>query len=1344
MDLAEPAATVVVAARAVPGGSGGSGGGGAGGTIELVGSVVNTAGDVVNTAGGQGGVPGLNDGSSGRLVFGSNLTLAAFSGTNIGAQTQTYSGSTDANPFLGGTTSPTIPGLVGGAEAYGLTGLTATNALLPSVTSAAPANAQAVLIRRILGPQNFDYDFAGYDMLLYVNLTGQAIGAPKLSVGSVALQQLLQGGYLTNPQFTPGATGPQLLSQLSGYQVYATLIPTGTTTINVGGSVAGVSIGAQGVALQDGQYTYLTNNGLTNQTVTAAAYNTGGSQTTTAPGTVASFSYSYDVAPIFTQTYGPYGSAGYPATTTITLSATDPDSGDPQIYTASSNNSNVVASVSGSQLTLTPASGFAGTAQITVTVSDGPSGADDWRGRSATQSFNYTVGMALLYGQVTQDLSQNANGPGLTGVTVDFDNSQGQVLYSTTTDANGNYTLSLPKNLTGRLVAQPPAYCNATGETGGGGYSLTTSAGQLTEDNFTEWFVVNPLANQTVNEGQPVTLTADLQSRSGDNLSSSWTVYYGSQPVTLGSGNSFTFTPQHWGTYSVNLQVTDTTGTDVVTGGYLLTSTVVANNVAPTVATSATASPSTVSGTTTALSVLGGDVFDGESNLTYTWATTGTPPAPVTFSANVTNAAKNTTATFTQAGSYAFQVTITNSGGLFTTSTVTVTVNQMLTSVTVSPATVGLGASAAQQFAATAYDQFGTAMATQPTFAWTTTVGSINASGQLTAPAASSTGTVTATAAPVSGTSAVTVTDHAPTVATPAAATPGAVTGTSTALSVLGADVDTGESSLTYTWAATTLPGRAAAPMFSANGTNAAKNTTATFSQAGNYVFTVTIRDPGGLTTSSNVGVTVSQTLTSIAVSPATVTLNENQAQQFSATALDQFGNALASQPSFSWAMPVGTGSISASGLYTSPGSPGTATVTATSGSITGSAAVTTINASPTVATAAAASPSIVTATTTALSVLGADDGGEANLTYTWATAGAAPAAVTFSANGTHAASNTTATFAAAGSYTFQVTITDAGGLFATSYVGVTVNQTFTNVSLSPGTTSLNATAVEQVPATALDQFGNPLASQPAFAWSSTIGTISAGGLFTAPSASATGTVTATSGSVSGVSSLAVTTHAPTVATPAAATPGAVTGTSTALSVLGADVDTGESGLTYTWVATTVPSGAAAPTFSANASNAAKNTTATFSKIGNYVFTVTINGLNGTMATSSVNVSVSQTLTSIASSPASVTLDENQIQQFTASGYDQFGYTLSSQPGFAWAMAGGTGSINSTGLYTAPGRPVRRASRSAAVGSWARPRSTPSTCRPPWQWLPRPRQAPSTARQPHFPCWVHPSAAKRT
>ena len=126
----------------------------------------------------------------------------------------------------------------------------------------------------------------------------------------------------------------------------------------------------------------------------------------------------------------------------------------------------------------------------------------------------------------------------------------------------------------------------------------------------------------------------------------------------------------------------------------------------PTVATAATATPSTVLGTTANLSVLGADP-DGESNLSYTWATTGTPPAAVAFSINGTNAAKQTTVTFAAAGSYSFQVTINDLGGLSTISTVNVVVDQTLTSILVSPANTNVDAGSTQQFAATAFDQFG-------------------------------------------------------------------------------------------------------------------------------------------------------------------------------------------------------------------------------------------------------------------------------------------------------------------------------------------------------------------------------------------------------------------------------------------------------------------------------------------------------------------------------------------------------------------------------------------------------------------------------------------------------------
>jgi subtilisin family serine protease len=160
----------------------------------------------------------------------------------------------------------------------------------------------------------------------------------------------------------------------------------------------------------------------------------------------------------------------------------------------------------------------------------------------------------------------------------------------------------------------------------------------------------------------------------------------------------------------------------------------------------------------------------------------------------------------------------------------------------------------------------------------------------------------------------------------------------------------------------------------------------------------------------------------------------------------------------------------------------------------------------------------------------------------------------------------------------------------------------------------------------------------------------------------------------------------PSVATPASSGPNPVTGTSTALSVLGADANYPAQNLTYTWAATSVPAGAAPPTFSVNGTNVAQNTTATFSQAGTYAFQVTITDPGGLSTTSNVTVTVNQTLTSIAVSPAPAALNENETQTFTAIAYDQFAAPLADQPSFTWSVdsGGAGGTVSASGLYTAP------------------------------------------------------------
>jgi hypothetical protein len=227
--------------------------------------------------------------------------------------------------------------------------------------------------------------------------------------------------------------------------------------------------------------------------------------------------------------------------------------------------------------------------------------------------------------------------------------------------------------------------------------------------------------------------------------------------------------------------------------------------------------------------------------------------------------------------------------------------------------------------------------------------------------------------------------------------------------------------------------------------------------------------------------------------------------QQFSATALDQFGVRLATQPAITWS--AAAGQIDGSGLYTAPVSgQGTVVVQASSGGVNGTATVTLGpagggNQAPTVAAPAVAAPNPVAGTTTVLRVLGADDGGETNLTYTWAVLSAPPGAgPTFSVNGSNAAKNTTVLFDRAGSYLFQVTITDGAGLSVTSTVGVSVGQTLSSVMVSPATATVRPRRRVQLSALALDQFGEALVGQPLFTWTVVGGgKISRGGLYTAP-----------------------------------------------------------------------------------------------------------------------------------------------------------------------------------------------------------------------------------------------------
>lgn len=137
------------------------------------------------------------------------------------------------------------------------------------------------------------------------------------------------------------------------------------------------------------------------------------------------------------------------------------------------------------------------------------------------------------------------------------------------------------------------------------------------------------------------------------------------------------------------------------------------------------------------------------------------------------------------------------------------------------------------------------------------------------------------------------------------------------------------------------------------------------------------------------------------------------------------------------------------------------------------------------------------------------------------------------------------------------------------------------------------------------------------------------------------------------------------------------------LSALGAD-DGGEAALTYTWVATSVPSGAPAVEFGSNGTNSASGTVVALGKAGAYTFQVTIS--DGALSTtSSVTTTVSQVTTRIEIGGAGP-VHHDGSRQYTATAYDQFAAVVSPAPAFSWSVGTGGpgGTIDSNGNYTAP------------------------------------------------------------
>jgi hypothetical protein len=144
--------------------------------------------------------------------------------------------------------------LIGGADAFGLTALSSAD--FPSIVSGMhPGSALAMELVDI-GPSGNADDYAGFDMLLLINLRNSPMPNPTLGAGAANFGAgLLTGGFANMPAF--GGSGPQALTALPRNAVYATLVPTGTTNFRATVELFGGTHSVNAVNLAYGTPVYL-------------------------------------------------------------------------------------------------------------------------------------------------------------------------------------------------------------------------------------------------------------------------------------------------------------------------------------------------------------------------------------------------------------------------------------------------------------------------------------------------------------------------------------------------------------------------------------------------------------------------------------------------------------------------------------------------------------------------------------------------------------------------------------------------------------------------------------------------------------------------------------------------------------------------------------------------------------------------------------------------------------------------------------------------------------------------------------------------------------------------------
>lgn len=552
--------------------------------------------------------------------------------------------------------------------------------------------------------------------------------------------------------------------------------------------------------------------------------------------------------------------------------------------------------------------------------------------------------------------------------------------------------------------------------------------------------------------------------------------------------------------------------------------------------------------------------------------------------------------------------------------------------IDVSPSEASVSAGSEMQFSATGRDVYNNAVP-DLTFAWTTDVGSVS-DGLFTAQTvAGASGYVNASVGDVEGSAAVTVVPGQLTYIVVTPGTTDVAAGESQAFSATGYDWYGNDiSGLVFVWTTDV-------------GTMVGSDLTAqTVADVSGYV-----RATSGPTYGQSLVTIVPNDLDYIDMSPSAMTIAAGQDAQFAATGRDVYGNAI-SDLVFSWTTDVGD--VTDEGLFTAQETAGVdGYVNASVGEVTGSTSVTVVPGQLTHIVVTPGSADIVAGASEEFAAVGYDqyDNTIEGLVFTWSTDVGTTEGPVLTAQ----------------------TVAGATGVMTASYALVSgsalvriVPGELDHVDVSPETVVAAAGSETVFEATALDMYNNTI-SGVTFVWTTTVGTVTDSGVFTAQETSGvTGYVRASSGGKMGSASVSI---VPGQLVYIVVTPGTadvVAGTSEEFTATGYDLyGNAKSGIVFSW-------------------------TTDVGEVSDGTLTAdTVSGASGYVKASSGPVSGQAAVSIIPADPDRIDMSPTDLNatagmqtQFHATVLDMYDNTISGLPE-TWTSTVGT--VTSAGLFTA-------------------------------------------------------------